>query len=241
MANPNIVAIAPPQTRSANFSKPVRRMLGFDLESWETALVASLMAAALAAVFVGVATWTVIKLQRQAVRDSAAAFETYKLEAGKQISEANARTAEANLQIAELNLQLAKLRAPRKLSEEQQARLAEQVAAFEGQEYSALIPPAGIDVQGLWIELDRALTFGKWVRVDPIGAKVGDPIAGVSLNASPGVYMAYAPSRASDVGRAAAVLSKELNSAGIVASAGPNDDAEKRPSVIVIVIGLKPQ
>jgi|SRR5580704_11078636 hypothetical protein len=47
-----------------NFSKKVRRMLGLDLDSWNNLMVASLAFGAFAAVFLGIATFIVIKLQK---------------------------------------------------------------------------------------------------------------------------------------------------------------------------------
>jgi hypothetical protein len=156
-------------------------------------------------------------------------------------SEADARAAVANAELAELNLQLAKLRAPRALSPEQQERLAAQTSSFEGQQYFALLPSARFDTKTLWRQLDKALTAGKWVRVEPMGLSIGDPPAGVLLQAPTGILLTFAPSRAADVGRAASALAEALNSLGIAADPGTNAIAEERPGVIRISIGLKPQ
>lgn len=90
------------------FSKTVRRMFGLSLHTWENLMVGSLVAAALAAVAVVVATYAVVQLQRLEIADSKDEFERYKLSAGQSIAEAGARAAEANQKASESREETAK-------------------------------------------------------------------------------------------------------------------------------------
>lgn len=65
-------------------------------------MVLSLGAAALAAFAVVLSTIAVIRLQKAAEQETKREFDTYKLEAGKSIAEANARTKEAELKLEQL-------------------------------------------------------------------------------------------------------------------------------------------
>ncbi len=158
-----------------------------------------------------------------------------------QTASANERAAQAEQRAAEANLELARLKAPRTLNAEQQSSVAAQVELFHGQKYCALLPPAGIDTESLWQSLDDTLTRAGWSRVAPLGLVVGIPPAGVSINAPPGVFVGVAPTQKDEVGPAAIALAKALTAVGIVAIAGLDNEAEKDPSTIRIVIGLKPQ
>jgi hypothetical protein len=82
-------------------------MFGLNLHGWENAMVFSLAIAAIAAAFVGISTYVVVLLQREALKDNSEEFEKYKTEAGTKISEATARAAEANARAEELKAQLA--------------------------------------------------------------------------------------------------------------------------------------
>jgi hypothetical protein len=155
-------------------------------------------------------------------------------------ADAEKETAGLKLRAADAELQLAKLKAPRTLTSEQQKHVAAAVHAFSGQKYCALLPTAGTDTESLWISLAAALRSAGWLRVDPPGLMVGNPPAGVAINAPPGVYIGVAPSRRGEIDPAAQALAKALNSAGIIAQAGLDTEADKDAATIRIVIGLKP-
>ena len=70
---------------------------GFSLHGWEDVMRGSLAAVGVFGLIVGLATWFVVKLQRAELTESKAEFESFKLESGKQIAEANARAVEAQL------------------------------------------------------------------------------------------------------------------------------------------------
>src|SRR5467141_2003438 len=86
-----------PQIANATLSTKVRRMFGLDLDGWNTAMVVFLALAAASATAVGVSQYIIIKLQKAAEIESKQDFDRYKLEAGKQIAEAEARGKEAEL------------------------------------------------------------------------------------------------------------------------------------------------
>ncbi|HEY8977503.1 MAG TPA: hypothetical protein VIN75_25035 [Burkholderiaceae bacterium] len=65
-------------------------LLGFELHSWETAMIVSLIVAALAAAAVGITTWGALKLTRAENAERAV-----------QIAEANKRAEEARLALAQ--------------------------------------------------------------------------------------------------------------------------------------------
>jgi hypothetical protein len=163
-------------------------------------------------------------------------------EANKRIAEADARAVGANARAVEAALQLEKFKAPRTLSDEQRELVISQVRAFAGQEYTAVISPAGVDVRPLWVTLDRTLAAAGWSRVNPAGLATGNPPAGIAVD--PGVGIAIVIDRKSlpGIGPAAQTLVAALNSTGIESElAFGNDPKEKRANIITILIGLKPQ
>jgi hypothetical protein len=136
-------------------------------------------------------------------------------------------------------LELAKLKAPRLLTEEQQARIVGQIKTFSGQQYSALVA-AGLDTWPFWTVLDSTLKTAGWKRVPPPGLAVGDPPAGIPLSPEPGISIMFAPSRATDIGAAARALGVALVAEGIATAVGADPNMEQRATVVSIAIGIKP-
>jgi hypothetical protein len=87
-----------------------RRVLGLDLNSWEQLMIWALGFAALAAVAVVVSTASVVVLQREETARTKNEFESYKLEAAKDIAGAEERAKIAEQRTAEANLRLEALR-----------------------------------------------------------------------------------------------------------------------------------
>ena len=69
-------------------SKEVRRMLGLSLHGRENVMVVFLIAAGLTALFAGVSTWAVVRLQRIELVKSEQELERYKEDAAKDIESA---------------------------------------------------------------------------------------------------------------------------------------------------------
>lgn len=200
-------------------------------------LIASLVGGVVSTVFVvwmGNIKEDYLNRDLSAARERSTVLEGQIVESQKSIAEANARAAEANLE-------LERLKAPRVLDESQRKSLIEAAKPFTNQEYCALLPPAGLDTESFWAILNKTLSDAGWKRVDPPGLVVGEPPAGVAINAPPGIFLGVAPSPKDKIGAAAVALAKALNEAGIVAEAGLDNEAEKRPEVIRIIVGLKPQ
>jgi hypothetical protein len=128
-------------------------------------------------------------------------------------------TADANARALEAQLELAKFKAPRLLTEEQQARIVGQIKTFSGQQYSALVA-AGLDTWPFWTVLDSTLKTAGWKRVPPPGLAVGDPPAGIPISPEPGISIMFAPSRATDIGAAARALGVALVAEGIATALG---------------------
>jgi hypothetical protein len=170
-------------------------------------------------------------------------------EANTRIAEANAAgeaarlaAAEANKRAAEAALELERFKAPRTLPNEQQQHVASRVRQFVGQEYTAVLVPGSFDAPILWTDLDKALTSAGWSRMPPAGLATGQPPAGVALVPASGSIIAIDRSRPTGVMSAASALIQALNSVGLDAKAGlTQDPKEKRPNIITIRIGLKPQ
>lgn len=115
------------QIENTIISRKVRQMFGLDLLSWEQLMLWSLAGAALAAVFVVVATTAVLRLQKVEAADAKREFEAYKMDVGAKIAEANARAAEANEKAEEERLARVRLEtklAPRRLSGDDVNRMA---------------------------------------------------------------------------------------------------------------------
>ncbi|WP_203301056.1 hypothetical protein [Marinobacter sediminum] len=200
-------------------------------------LIASLVGGAVSTVFV---VWMGNIKEEYLNRDLGAAQERSTL-LESQITESQKAISEANARAAEAKLELERLKAPRILDESQRQALVEATKAFVNQEYCALLPPAGLDTESFWAILNKTLSDAGWKRVDPPGLVVGEPPAGVAINAPPGVFLGVAPSQKDRIGAAAVALAKALNDVGIMAEAGLDNEAEKKPGVIRIVIGLKPR
>jgi|GEM_PF-3944063 len=87
-----------------------RQMFGFGLHGWETALIASAVFAAVAAMGVGMATYAVITLTREENAINSEALDRYKADAAFRTAKASEGAAQANERAAELERQAAELR-----------------------------------------------------------------------------------------------------------------------------------
>jgi hypothetical protein len=126
---------------NTNFSKRVRRMLGLSLDIWENAMLISLGITALAAVLTGISTYAVSRLQKVEAEAARAELDKYKLEAGRQIADANARGEEAKAIAAKANLELERFKAPRSLEAEPRSRIIEKMKAFRGTTFEIVTFP----------------------------------------------------------------------------------------------------
>jgi hypothetical protein len=85
-----------------------------------------------------------------------------KRESDAGVAAAEARAAEADRKAAEANLELAKFRAPRDLSQEQIARVADSVRPFAGVQYDFAISATDAEVLVFIDHVERALNDAGW-------------------------------------------------------------------------------
>ena len=93
-----------------NNNRTGRQMLGFGLHGWESALIASAVFAAVAAIGVGLATYAVITLTREENAANSEALGRYKADAALSTAKAAEGAAQANERAAGLERQAAELR-----------------------------------------------------------------------------------------------------------------------------------
>jgi len=112
-----------PTMAATSQSKRDKMIWGLSLHGWEDVMRASLAIVGISGLFVGLATWFVVKLQRAEIAESRAEFDSYKLDAAKQIAAANAAgeaakadAAQANARAIEAQLALEKYKAPRQIN-----------------------------------------------------------------------------------------------------------------------------
>jgi hypothetical protein len=222
---------------SASFSNRVRRMLGFSLHDWENAMVVFLIVAGAFALLAGAATWAVVRLQRAELAASRQEFEKYKLDAGKEIADAQQRAAEANLE-------LARMKTPRSLTAEQQREIADKLKPWAGALFDVGAIHGDTEVAELELILESVLETAGWQQVDWQGGDVvlsrpGKPATG--LITTTGVAIGVYPEKASGLGLAATTLVASLAAAGIPARAGPvgAEFINKNVEAIHILIGRK--
>jgi biopolymer transport protein ExbD len=126
------------QTSKTTFSSRVKRMLGLDLDGWNTAMVAFLALAAVSATAVGVSQFIIIKLQKASETETKGEFERYKLEAAEKISEANSRASEAELKLAQLDKKITQ----RVINDEQAEYIIKVLKPFPEMPFSIEADPA---------------------------------------------------------------------------------------------------
>ena len=198
----------PPQITDTIFSKRDKRMFGLDLHRWETVVIWSLGAAALAAFAVVVATRMVILLQRESIQASADELARYKLDAGVKIAEATEsaskaieRAAEANRKAEEerlARLKLEEIVAPRSMSLEQKTALVAAWKRYAGR--PVLVSSYSMDTEGvvLGLQIVEALqAAGVNVMVAlSTEVPVGHLAFGVHITATPNRELAHGLSNA---------------------------------------------
>ncbi len=132
--------------------------------------------------------------------------------------------------------------APRSLSETDRLTLSSKLKVFAGQQYAASLPGNDLEARSLWVSLDKVLSEAGWQRVDPAGAKAGDPPAGIGLDLNSGIQVAVEPGSSNTTASAALRLAEGLVQAKVQSKAERvNPQFAPRPNVIVLNIGPKPR
>jgi hypothetical protein len=143
----------------------------------------------------------------------------------KETADANGRAAEATQRAAEATLELAKFKAPRMLTEAQQAAVTEALRRFSGTRYDAGIGPMG-DPEPLYLlrSIAASLADAGWMQVswtgDPAAMTYDEhPLARIGLTTVTNVIVDVHPEYWGKLGPAAEALAEALKAQGIVAIA----------------------
>jgi hypothetical protein len=238
-------------TETTTVSKKVRRVLGLSLHAWEDIMALSLAVAAFAAAIVGVSTYIVIQLTREANEESVRRIaelnnETAWLrEKGAMTSDAVVATAHAtraNALAAQfllaLSQQLGQLMTPGMnmpgfLNVEQFNRIVSKVQPFAGKQFDGDVDITSNDLErvGLTGAIGAVLEKAGWVKV--AGAQRS------SIASARGVIIEVDASKDSELLKAAETLSAALNAEGIAARVNPKTETDTT-NVIHILVGPKP-
>jgi hypothetical protein len=211
--------------------------LGHNGEWWDSWLITSLVAAAVAAIAVGVTTAGSIFSHKREAAAAERALDEYKLETGKKIAEAEARTAEAQLA-------LEKLKAPRNLSADNLRSIRSKLEHFDPVNFGIGVLNGGIEPgSNIVDELGSLLMQSlKWKLVPVTGRpnSRGQPVQNtgvIAIIGISGIKISLDVEMAAELGPIASALAEALNEVGINAEAKPNDDGT--PNAIFIAIGAK--
>jgi hypothetical protein len=164
---------------SAIFSKRVRRMLGWSLDTWNSIMLLSLTVAGVAAAVVVVSTYATIELAKKEAADQKKELDAYKLtvegkvaeaekegiEAGKTAGNALLRTAELEKQPAELkaaNLALEAKITPRRLTGEASRSMSERLSAKSGSGIAIVSRLNDPEASDLGDDLASAFNNARW-------------------------------------------------------------------------------
>lgn len=159
-----------------------------------------------------------------------------------EIAEARHAAKESGERAQSAEEKIRKVQAPRSLNTEIRSEAVDQLSAFAGQEFTAVISPSGFDVRPLWVAIDELLREAGWVRAMPAGLASGDPPAGIAIESQPGVNVVIDREQHETVGATALLLVDALNKLGVETALGfGRDHKEQRDSIITVRIGPKPQ
>jgi hypothetical protein len=173
-------------------------------------------------------------LQRIEIASSNEEFERYKIDAGKDIAEANARAVEAQLA-------LERYKAPRQLTPEQQAHISAKIASFGKTPFDVALQP-DLEPIGLMRQILSALKQAGWTHVawktaGGIQFTIEPDLPGAGILYAEGVHIEFAPSKP-EWEPAVTALGTALHAEGIAVKAtrasGANAEA------IHVVVGRKP-
>jgi hypothetical protein len=232
-------------------SRVDKRMLGFDLDSWNDILVVSLAVAAIAAVFVLLSTYTVIQLQKAQEIATKQEFDRYKIEAGREVSKAQERIVElqnSNIEAQRAleserieRLLLQKKFSWRHLDDNQLRRIIKVLLPYPGLPFDCQIADA--ESLNLLTEISKVLLAVNWIaKSSHAGPVVIRATNGIAVGVFLGTKLTISDSAASesDFGPAARALANALTSEGIEATAESDPNETVSNPIIHIKVGSKP-
>lgn len=193
---------------NATTSKRVRRRVGLSLHAWENVMIASLGAAGIFALLVGIATYCVVQLQREEIAASNEKVAALAVEASKanaEIAGAQARIDEARTEAAKANEHAASLQLDAEKERSARAKMLEQLKprGFTPEQFESIVadlkdkvpkitvftiadPEASIFGQSVVQLMQDAGVETSWVRI-PASVVLVEGIAstGITLYAHP--------------------------------------------------------
>jgi len=151
------------------------------------------------------------------------------------------RIAGANERAANAELALELYKAPRDLTPGQQASMSDALKPFAGMRFAGMTASSVPDSRPLWMKLSKTLESAGWIREAPSGLALGDPPAGVSVSPNEGITIFVPAEDWNDLLPSVQALYNSLTAIGLKTVAVPDRGEQKRPHIIVIEIGTKPQ
>jgi hypothetical protein len=187
---------------------------------WDSLAFWLTVAAAVLAFIGGLSSIAYRRLNRQLESTKALAEQREKDANSKAIADANARAAEANQRAAALNLEIVRLKTPRRLSPEQQQRMAATLKRFAGQKFSLTVGQEPEQLN-LLADVKATLLSSGWVQVPPTG--FGDIMIGdAALGFGTGVIGRFAPATNANIREIAQTLADALNAEDIASKPEPD-------------------
>lgn len=226
-------------------------ILGMNGETWDRALIWSLIAAAIAAVFVGLTTAGSIITHKREAEAAEASLERYKETVAGKVAEAKSEgiragetagnaleragrlekeAADARERAADFELQLAKIKAPRSLDDAQVVAIKAACAQFPGTKFDMAITSGDPEAEQFELVIENTLKAAGWQHM---------PWTGYGMNRSrPGgeQFGEYTASNillfvhvdmVEQLGGPATALVRTLEAAGIAVAAGSDNWASE--------------
>jgi hypothetical protein len=240
-----------PPTANTAYKRGRRRLLS--LHGWEVAMLWSLGGAALAAVAVVVSTAAVVVSQREENARTKQEFDSYKLEAAKDIAGAEERgklaeqkAAEADRKAEEERLERLKLEAlisPRSLTLDQQKSLIELSRPFAGMKVTIASPPMDGEALVLAQQLLSCMNSAGIITLSHIGeiSHISGFVFGIHMTARTGSEKTeqFFKTLYSELASFGQLVNADHGNAAIPLMSLPNDSAIK-DAVLGIFVGTKP-
>jgi hypothetical protein len=231
-------------------SNRVRRMLGHDLDWWNSAMLLSLGAVAIAAVAVVLTTYAVLKLQKQAEVETRIEFDRYKLASDlraleltneavrlHELSRSNALVNLTNRSVMDAIIVAQGLGTREKMSEATRVLyIISKLEPFAGKQFDAVVTSSSLELVALMGALKAALITAGWVEVErsDIDTSQTPSVGGPAL-----VKIEVDASKDPKLSDAAMALASALEAEHISTKVYPKADATNA-NVIHLLIGPKP-
>lgn len=189
--------------------------------------------AAIAAVFMVIATRVVVTRTRQLSTAQDSLSEAKDKQLAFDLRDKNLKIAEAQREAANARLALEEFKAPRRLTDKQAQEISSELKVFSGHEFDILEYLLTSEPLALQDQLYRVLVGATWKYID---FKAYRPVL-----AGDGVLVSRHPNADSNTKKAADLLVKALSSRGIAAELRANSPESIEQNRVRIQVGAKPQ